>query len=345
MPRVNTTEGEYYTGVGDMISLAWVAEPTRDTEHAVSFYAKGTNYSILKLLGQNVSNEPTGEEVVISNAYQKEMKEGGARLRLEYMREALRLPAAPGLGTSYRRPHARIPSGDLDWANEVKQKFGGNDLVLLFPQTFWKARAWPACYWVDLAWRLTNRNVSSIIMLADKDEQFAITPCFFWGLEFTKVAALMSLARLVVGNDSGPIHLSGTLGVRSLVTAGPTRSSCVFGHIPEVIALTNDEPPNCTGCHFQPPFRAACDQGCQALYALKPHVVLGRVISELALLSSDLRRGRRDHISSAAPMESFGVKETSTSNENIVAQDAGAARITTHDPVVNRDPVASCAPE
>jgi hypothetical protein len=289
MPRINTTEGKYYTGVGDMISLAWIAEARRDTDEAVSFYAKGANHSILRLLDQDVGNEPTGEEVVIGAAYEKELREAGARLRLDYMREGLGLRATTDRDAAYRRPRVDIPAADLDWAHAARQKAGGDELVLLFPQTFWKARAWPASYWVDLAWELHRRNVATVIMLGDKDERFDNTPCFFWGLEFTKVAALMSLAKLTVGNDSAPVHLSGTMGVRSLVTAGPTRSSCVFGHIPEVIALTNDEAPHCAGCHFQPPFRAACDQGCQALFALKLHTVLGRVISELTLVSRDRR--------------------------------------------------------
>jgi hypothetical protein len=111
-----------------------------------------------------------------------------------------------------------------------------------------------------------------------------------WGFDLNQIAALMSLAKIVVGNDSGPAHLAGTIGVPTIVTCGPTRSDCVFGHIPEIIPLTNDEPPLCAGCHFKPPFRAACDQGCQALYALKPHTVLGRVVSELAAISSRLPR-------------------------------------------------------
>jgi hypothetical protein len=284
MQRIDTTVGEYYTGLGDIISLAWIAEGARDTGAAIGFYATGANYAVLKLLGQDVANEPSGTEVVIGSAYLNELKEGGARLRLDYMREAL------GIDAVHKRPPVILPREDLDWAKDAKEKFGGDDLVLLFSQTLWKARAWPACYWVDLAWRLKERNVSAIVVLADKDEQFTNTPRFFWGLSITKVAALMSLAKLVVGNDSGPVHLSGTMGVRSIVTCGPTRSTCVFGHIPEVIALASDEPPNCAGCHFLAPFRAACDQGCQALYALKPHVVLGRVVSELALLSSGPRR-------------------------------------------------------
>lgn len=279
MPRINTTIGDHYRGMGDMVSLAWVAEGTRDTSDPISFYATGGNFTILKLLGQEVTDQPTGTGIVLTTAYLTELREGGARLRLDYVRELL------GIHTPHRRPKASIPSDAIAWAETTKRQYSG-DLVLLFPQTLWESRAWPPAYWVELAWRLHERNVAPVMMLANEDKRFTNTPYFAWGYDLPKVAALMSMAKLVVGNDSGPAHLSATLGVPTIVTSGPTRGSCVFGHLPEIISLTTDEPPQCAGCHFKPPFRAACDQGCQALYALKPHVVLGRVASELALIAS-----------------------------------------------------------
>ena len=280
MPRINTTVGENYVGMGDMISLAWIAEGTRHTADPISFYAKRGNLAILKMLGQDATDDPSGTGVLVGDAYVTELKEGGDRLRLDYIRDLL------GLNTPFVRPRVTVSAEALRWAEDQKKALG-NDLVLLFPQTLWESRAWPVAYWIELAWSLHQRNVPVLIMLANEDKRFTNTPRYLWGFGLDNVAALMSLSKLVVGNDSLPAHLSGTLGVATMVTSGPTRGSCVFGHIPEVISLTNDEPPLCTGCHFRPPFRAACDQGCQALYALKPHVVLGRIISELALLAND----------------------------------------------------------
>lgn len=279
MPRINTTIGEHYTGMGDMVSLAWVAEGTRDTHDPISFIATGGNYTILKLLGQEATEQAGRNWVTVGGAYLTELKEGGARLRLDYIRDVL------GIRTVFKRPHLEIPPDELEWALQTKRDVGGN-LVLLFPQTLWESRSWPAAYWVELAWRLHERNVPNIVMLANEDKRFTNTPRYLWGYDLRKVAALMSVSTMVIGNDSGPAHLSGTIGIPTVVTCGPTRNACVFGHIPEVIAVVNDEPPLCAGCHFKAPFRAACDQGCQALYALKPHVVLGRVVSELAIIAS-----------------------------------------------------------
>lgn len=277
MPRINTTIGDGYIGLGDMVSLAWVAEGTRETADPISFYAKGNNHTVLKLLGQEVSDEPSGNEIAVTAGYANELADGGAKLRLDYIRDLL------GLNTPHKRPRIRLPADALEWATKVKQDHGDKELVLLFPQTLWQSRAWPAAYWVDLAWWLNSRNVAVITMLADEDKRFFSTPYYMWSYDLYKVAALMSLAKIVVGNDSGPVHISGTLGVPTVVASGPTRPSCVFGHIPEIVTISNEAPPHCTGCHFKAPFRAACDQGCQALFALKPHTVLGRVIAELAL--------------------------------------------------------------
>lgn len=290
MPRINTTVGPHYTGMGDLVSLAWIAEGTRETDDPVTFYATRAGYTMLELLGQDVTDKPDGTGVVVSTAYNDELKDGGAKLRLDYVRDLL------GITTPYKRPRVLIPPQDLDWANDARSNLG-DDLVLLFPQTLWESRAWPACYWVELAWQLNERNVSPVVMLANEDKRFTNTPHFFWGFDLKKVAALVSVAKLVVGNDSGPAHLAGTMGVPTIVAAGPTRAECVFGHIPEVIPLKSEDPPHCAGCHFKAPFRAACDQGCQALYALKPHVALGRVVSELALIvQSGPRLARRIHM-------------------------------------------------
>lgn len=279
MPRINTTIGDGYIGIGDMVSLAWIAEGTRDRRDPISFYAKGSNYTVLKMLGQDVTDQPAGTGIAVTAAYKNELADGGAKLRLDYVRDLL------GVSTPYKRPKIRLPPEAVEWAHKTKQGFGDKDLVLLFPQTLWQSRAWPPACWIDLAWWLSERDISAVTMLANEDKQFTNTPNFMWGFDLEKVAALMSLAKIVVGNDSGPVHLSGTMGVPTLVACGPTRPACVFGHIPEVIALTNEEPPHCTGCHFKPPFRAACDQGCQALFALKPHSVLARIVTELSLLA------------------------------------------------------------
>jgi ADP-heptose:LPS heptosyltransferase len=86
---------------------------------------------------------------------------------------------------------------------------------------------------------------------------------------------------VVVGNDSFPAHLAGTVGVPTLALMGPTVAS-VFAHLPDVECLASNGV-DCTGCHFRKPFRAACDQGCMSLYRLFPDDVLDRTLTKTGL--------------------------------------------------------------
>ncbi|HEX7447675.1 MAG TPA: glycosyltransferase family 9 protein [Pirellulales bacterium] len=278
MPRINVEFDQYY-GIGDLTCLAWIAEATSGATDPITFRApRGMKYTVLELLGQEVTDNPQSGGICVYQAYQNELQDRGRKRRVDYICDLLGIPA------TVRRPKVHLPPDDVEWATATKQDLGGDDLVLLFPQTHWTPREWPACYWVDLAWGLNERNVRTAVFLGREDSRFANTPRSFWGFPLTKVAALMAVSAMVIGEDSGPAHLAATIGTPTVVLSGPTRPECVFGHVPEVTALSSDEEPNCSGCHFASPFRSACDQGCQMLYSLKPHTVLGRIISELSLI-------------------------------------------------------------
>lgn len=285
MPRISTALSQYY-GIGDLVCLSWIAEATRGTADPITFYAqRGGRYDILKLMGQEVSDDPAGTGVCVYSAYQKELADGGSKPRLAYVTDVLGIPYR------FQRPTVNWSEEDMRWARETKESLG-EDVVMLFPQTAWEPRAWPSCYWVDLAWQLQSHKVSTVVFLSNQDKRYTNTPKYFWGFSFGQLAALMSLSQIVVGVDSGPAHVAGTVGVPTIILCGPTRPECVFGHMPDVIPLAAHDDPNCTGCHFKPPFRSACDQGCQMLYSLKPHVVVAEIAERLALQRRELRAVR-----------------------------------------------------
>ena len=289
--RLDTESGGNYRGMGDMVLLSWLAEATRGTSDPISFYAsRQRHYNLLKMLGQDVSDDPEPPARFLDNGYfVTEMRERGLRMRVDYVREDL------GLATTYKRPTADFPPEDLDWAKQTKRELGNGPLVLLFPQTDYEVRAWPTCYWIELSWQLKERGIPVAVLLRDDDRRFhGNVPALYIGNSVTKVGALMSLASLVVGNDSGPAHLAGTIGVPVLALVGVTRPYCVFGHIPEVIPLASDEPPGCAGCHCGFPYRAACDLACQSLYTLWPRVVLARSLTVLGFAGQSASENRND---------------------------------------------------
>lgn len=277
VPTIDMMRSVHWRGVGDTVGLAWLAEATRNERDPLSFYAdRGSKYdTVLRLMCQEVTDDPGAPDLwLIPDSYGPEIRDGAKKLRLDYLRDQW------GLKTGIARPKVRIPEDSLEWAARVVKEYGGRP-VLLFPQTDWAVRQWPTCYWVDLAWQLNNRGIPSLILLGHDEKQYENTPRRIWGHSFNHVAALMSMSSLVVGNDSGPAHLSGTIGMPTIALLGFTRGECVFGHLPEVIQLASDEPPGCAGCHCGHPYRAACDIACQSLHTLWPHVVLARILLEL----------------------------------------------------------------
>src|SRR5262249_27037106 len=200
--------------------------------------------------------------------------DGGRKPRVDYIRKFLSLTTPPC------RPAVNISDEDEAWAAKAASELG-SPLVLLFPPAGWKPRELPTNYLVDLAWKLRPSRSPVQLLFQGKDARFKTTPSYRWNTPLPKLAALMKRAALVIGNDSFPVHLAGTVGVPTLALLGPTRPT-VFAHIPEVECMASTSL-YCTGCHFQPPFRAACDQGCMSLYRLFPDDVLRRVLEKLRL--------------------------------------------------------------
>lgn len=269
--KIDLESPRYYRGLGDIVMLAWLAAGARQGPDPISFH-RTNNLELMRLLGLDVDPEPGG--VSLDPVFQVEVDDGARRPRLDYIREFL------GVTTPLVRPSLSISPEDEAWG-EATSTEAGSPHVLLFPQSLWKPREWPANYWVDLAWSLKRAGVRTTVMMQGDDARFHNTPLYRWNTPLPRVAALMRRADLVVGNDSFPAHLAGTVGVPTLALMGPTLPT-VFAHLPHVECLATNRI-ECTGCHFRAPFRAACDQGCLSLYRLFPEDVLDRVLERLRL--------------------------------------------------------------
>ena len=268
--KLDLERARYYRGLGDIVMLAWLAAGAEGGPAPLVFH-RTRDLELMHLLGLTVDAEPGG--VCLDEVFAVEVRDGCRRPRLDYIRDFL------GVSTPLARPRLRPAPEDEEWADRAAAE-AGSPLVLLFPQAAWKPREWPPNYWVDLAWKLRAAGAAVQVLLQANDERFHNTPVFRWGTPLGRVAALMRRAALVVGNDSFPAHLAGTVGVPALALMGPTRAT-VFAHTPDVECLASAAI-ECTGCHFRAPFRAACDQGCMSLYRLFPDDVLRRALDKLA---------------------------------------------------------------
>lgn len=186
-----------------------------------------------------------------------------------------------GLGDNLkpvRPPYVEHPV-PAEWA---EQRWKDRDLdtgstrrVLLFPETYWASRQWPIGYFKDLGYMLQKSGCNVVTMLPTGTNRDGF-PYYFHGMSLYHGAAMMKRADLVIGCDSGPAHIAGTIGVPTLAVCGPTRPEIVFGHLPSVrgVTTTKEKLP-CIGCHFKKEvgFRHACSTGCRGLLTLTPEEV------------------------------------------------------------------------
>jgi hypothetical protein len=87
----------------------------------------------------------------------------------------------------------------------------------------------------------------------------------------------MSRTDLVVGNDSGMMHLAGLMGVKGLALTGPTHGETVFNWYNCI--ETMQAPGDCTACYYakERKYKPWCIQGCGLLMDMKAPAVFERV--------------------------------------------------------------------
>ena len=123
---------------------------------------------------------------------------------------------------------AEIPR--TGWAEEWAQELVGEDKIcVLTPRAGWTTKQWPVERFGELAVRLRERGYRCLVNAPRKDDELAegvvaasdgaaeVTVCNVAGL-----IALVRRARLLVGGDSGPMHLAAMMGVPVVALFGPT---------------------------------------------------------------------------------------------------------------------------
>lgn len=267
-------------GLGDVIVSLWIAEGARDAGHEV-LYLPGQHDRVVQAFGfETAEVEPHVSFGGESPAYRKELELGGIGPHRGYLWQ-LELP----FSVEPRRPQADRWEECDEWAQELKlaRTGGSKPFVLLFPACAYNTRTWPVQKWTRLAWALESQGIGTASLNSSQDG-LESTPFYAYGYPVEAIISLMRVADLVIANDSGPAHLAGTLGVKTLAVMGPTHPDMVFGYCPDVecLSVTAEELP-CIGCHFKGDrgFKAACDQGCEALHILPVSRVLQHVLSGL----------------------------------------------------------------
>lgn len=247
-------------GFGDACVMAWVSEGSKNAPVKLVHHATNAKKAFLEMLGQEVV--PRQSKMVDTfKAYSTELDTKGNPPRIYQRGRYLGITAEP------LRPKHNLTEAELEAAKSI-----GDNAVLLFPNTDYGSREWPPFYWLDLADKLKAEGCQVYFSGGYHDARYNAHPGL-WGRSWRETAAFMLASRLVVGNDSGPAHLAGTLDVPTIALLGPTTPS-VFVQYPSVRCISaTTEAIRCAGCYFHAPFSKLCDVGCAALcHVLPEHV-------------------------------------------------------------------------
>jgi lipopolysaccharide heptosyltransferase I len=160
---------------------------------------------------------------------------------------------------------------------------GDAPFVLVHPGAGWRNKEYPAERWGEVARRLRDAaGLPTLVTVAPGEEGLAAATVAAGGEAARAVAApdlatlagLLRRARLVLGGDTGPLHLAHALGTPALALFGPTdpARNGLYG-APER-ALSHPLP--CSYCHKRLDGTKAC------LLAISPATVAERALAVLA---------------------------------------------------------------
>ncbi len=119
-----------------------------------------------------------------------------------------------------------------------------------------RAKRWPAESYAELA-DMLQRDVHSQVVLIGSPDELEVSqkvldasrtkPILLTGkTTLAEAVAILSVADLLVTNDTGPAHIAPALGTKTIVIFGPTRPETTrpFSDLAQIIA----KPPSCAPC-------------------------------------------------------------------------------------------------
>ena len=133
--------------------------------------------------------------------------------------------------------------------NSIRERFrrGGEDYVVVSPGGGWKSKCWPAERFGAICAELWRRHgIKAVVNIAPGEEGLgqavvansAPAAPILCSSSLPELVALMSEALLVVGGDTGPVHLAAALGTCVIALFGPTNAAR-NGPLPGGVVIQN----------------------------------------------------------------------------------------------------------
>ena len=161
-------------------------------------------------------------------------------------------------------------------------------LIVMHPMAGWFYKAWPERHFVKLANRILSCYDTTLILIggsADKEKIDRMSrlikgniTCLL-GLPLLQSAALISYARLFIGNDSGPTHIARAVGAPIVALYGPTNPKTT-GYQGENIAVIA----NTISC--SPCTQTTCKRTPSCLEEISVDQVFDAVVSQMRKILS-----------------------------------------------------------
>lgn len=134
--------------------------------------------------------------------------------------------------------HRPLTAGEFDlprsasaeqWCETKLRELGIGKFAILNPGSGWGAKCWPAERFAEVARRLGNSGILSLVNHGPGEEELAESVVRLSGgtarALFATIPQLISLTRraaLFVGGDTGPLHLAAALKIPVVALFGPT---------------------------------------------------------------------------------------------------------------------------
>jgi hypothetical protein len=171
-----------------------------------------------------------------------------------------------------RRGRLRMPRlRDRDAIAAKGKPYAG--AIVLAPFSCDPRRQWSLPHWQTLEAELIAAGYRVVILTQSAASGFRSEQLIAPAPE--AMAGALLRAACVVGNDSGPAHLSGVLGTPTVVICGPTRGVSIYGAYPRVRCLQGKL--HCDSCYYLAPYTDRCKDNCADLQTINPADVLAAV--------------------------------------------------------------------
>ncbi|MBI4549652.1 MAG: glycosyltransferase [Candidatus Omnitrophica bacterium] len=202
-----------------------------------------------------------------------------------------------------RMETARRASGCADWGRpkiylapeevaEARRKWdlGGEDcLIALSGSAKWISRKWEKSNWEALTDHFKRHYRAKLLILGKDDEPVAGAIDLVGKTSLRETAAILSLCRLFVGTDSGPVHLALAVGTPAVALYGPLDPSYLVEARPGFYPVWTDL--ECRGCwsYGRMPYPDHCpkiDADClRSISVERVREVCDKVLNEEAVLN------------------------------------------------------------